>query len=68
VGLLRLLALWRLFSGARSGGPYGRRYGAPRGYGGGRVRVVGCAPGCLLTSLLLSVALTVLVNVLIRLL
>ena len=34
---------------------------------GGRVRVVGCSPGCLLVSLLLSAVLTILVNVIVRL-
>jgi len=34
---------------------------------GGRVRVYGCSPGCLLLSLAVSV-LTILINVLIRLL
>jgi hypothetical protein len=41
--------------------------GGQRSYGGGRVRVIGCAPGCLVTSLLLSLALTILINVAIRL-
>jgi hypothetical protein len=40
--------------------------GGRRRFGSGRVRVVGCAPGCLVTSLLLSLALTIIVNVLIR--
>lgn len=39
----------------------------PRKYGGGRVQVYGCSPGCLLVSLLLSLFLTLVVNVLIRL-
>jgi hypothetical protein len=34
---------------------------------GGRIRVYGCSPGCLLVSLLVSVALTIVINVLIRL-
>ena len=34
---------------------------------GGRVRVYGCSPGCLLLSLAVSGFLTILVNVLIRL-
>ena len=38
-----------------------------RSYRGGRVRVYGCSPGCLLLSLAASVLLTVLLNVLIRL-
>ena len=37
-----------------------------RTFGGGRVRVYGCAPGCLLVSLAVSVVLTILVNLLIR--
>ncbi|MFL5970840.1 MAG: hypothetical protein ACJ750_00425 [Gaiellaceae bacterium] len=39
----------------------------PSGSPDGRVRVYGCAPGCLVVSLLVSVVLTILVNVLIRL-
>jgi hypothetical protein len=35
-------------------------------YAGGRVRVYGCSPGCLLASLLLSAFLTLLVNLLLR--
>ena len=42
------------------------RIPAGRGYGGGRVRVYGCSPGCLLLSLGLSVLLTILLNLLIR--
>ena len=73
---LRFLALRRMLSGRRhssygsrrsspywSGGGFGRR----RHQRGGQVRVVGCAPGCLMTSLLLSIGLTILINVLIRL-
>jgi hypothetical protein len=37
------------------------------GYAGGRVRVYGCSPRCLLISLLLSVILTLLLYLLIRL-
>ena len=37
-----------------------------RGFGGGRVRVYGCSPGCLLLSLGLSLLLTILLNLLIR--
>lgn len=40
---------------------------APKMPSGGRVRVYGCSPGCLLLSLAVSVVLTILVNVLIRL-
>jgi hypothetical protein len=39
----------------------------PKSLSGGRVRVYGCSPGCLLLSLAVSVLLTILVNVLIRL-
>ena len=41
------------------GGPFG-----PRGFAGGRVRVYGCSPGCLLTSLIVSILLTLLLNLL----
>jgi len=34
----------------------------PREYKGGRVRVYGCSPGCLLVSIAISVVLTPLVN------
>jgi len=34
----------------------------PREYKGGRVRVYGCSPGCLLVSIAISVVLTLLVN------
>jgi hypothetical protein len=37
-----------------------------RRYGGGRVRVYGCSPGCLLASLLLSAFLTLVINLLLR--
>ena len=40
---------------------------APKIPSGGRVRVYGCSPGCLLLSLAVSIVLTILVNVLIRL-
>ena len=38
----------------------------PRELRGGRVRVYGCSPGCLLWSIALSVGLTILLNLLIR--
>jgi hypothetical protein len=41
--------------------------GGQRSYRGGRVRVIGRGPGCLVTSLVLSLALTILINVAIRL-
>ncbi len=45
--------------------PRGNAFGG-RAYAGGRVRVYGCSPGCLVASLVLSLFLTVLVNLLIR--
>lgn len=39
---------------------------SPREYRGGRVKVYGCSPGCLVVSLLVSAVLTILVNLLIR--
>ena len=39
---------------------------SPKELRGGRVKVYGCAPGCLLASLAVSVLLTILVNLLIR--
>lgn len=39
-----------------------------RSYRGGRLRVYGCAPGCLVVSIVVSVLLTILVNLLIRVL
>jgi len=38
----------------------------PRDVAGGRVRVWGCSPGCLLLSVLVSIVLTVLLNLLLR--
>ncbi|HUG13825.1 MAG TPA: hypothetical protein VMM78_02310 [Thermomicrobiales bacterium] len=43
------------------------RFFGPRSFGGGRVQVFGCSPGCLLLSLMVSIVLTVLLNVAIRL-
>ena len=37
-----------------------------RSYGGGRVRVYGCSPGCLVISLVLSLFLTLVLNLLLR--
>jgi hypothetical protein len=34
----------------------------PREFKGGRVKVYGCSPGCLLVSIVLSVFLTLVVN------
>ena len=47
------------YGGPGSGGAFG-----PRTFAGGRVRVYGCSPGCLLTSLLVSIFLTLLLNML----
>ena len=54
------------------GNPFGRREGiggalfGPRSFGGGRVQVYGCSPGCiilsLVVSLILSIVLTLLLN------
>jgi hypothetical protein len=41
---------------------------SPREYKGGRVKVYGCSPGCLLVSLAVSVLLTLAVNGCIRVL
>jgi hypothetical protein len=38
----------------------------PREFRGGRVKVYGCSPGCLLVSLALSIFLTLAVNACIR--
>ena len=37
-----------------------------RDLAGGRVRVYGCSPGCLVMSLLVSIVLTVLINLILR--
>jgi hypothetical protein len=37
-----------------------------RSYRGGRVKVYGCSPGCLLVSLGVSLVLTIVLNLLIR--
>ena len=44
----------------------GRDWFGSRSYRGGRVRVYGCSPGCLIASILLSVFLTLAINLLIR--
>jgi hypothetical protein len=38
----------------------------PKTCRGGRVRVYGCSPGCLVVSLLVSLGLTILLNLLVR--
>ena len=47
------------------GAPFGERdpFG-PRTFAGGRVRLYGCSPGCLLASVLVSLILTLLLNAL----
>ncbi len=45
------------YGGSRAGDAFD-----PRTFAGGRVRVYGCSPGCLLTSLLVSIFLTLLLN------
>ncbi len=45
------------------GGPVPGDAFGPKTFAGGRVRVYGCSPGCLLTSLLVSLFLTLLLNV-----
>ena len=46
------------------GGPPPSPFGPPREFAGGRVRVYGCSPGCLIASLVVSLVLTLLLNVL----
>jgi hypothetical protein len=43
--------------GGEGGGPF-----APHTFGGGRVRVYGCSPGCLIVSVIVSLILTLLLN------
>lgn len=45
-----------------TGAPLGGGPFAPRTFGGGRVRVYGCSPGCLLISVVVSLILTLLLN------
>lgn len=42
------------------------RFFGSRSFGGGRVQVFGCSPGCLLLSLLVSIILTIGLNLLLR--
>ena len=53
-------------AGQPGGSPFGGGFGgglfAPRSFGGGRVQVFGCSPGCLIISLIASVILTLLLN------
>ena len=46
------------------GGPSLSPFGTPREFAGGRVRVYGCSPGCLIASLLVSLFLTLILNAL----
>lgn len=52
--------------GGEFGAPFGGGSGpfGPRSFAGGRVRVYGCSPGCLIASLLVSLVLTLLLNAL----
>ena len=43
-------------------GPTYSPFGPPREFAGGRVRVYGCSPGCLIASLVVSIILTLLLN------
>jgi hypothetical protein len=43
-------------------GPPLSPFGPPREFAGGRVRVYGCSPGCLIASLLVSLFLTLVLN------
>lgn len=57
--------------GSRPGGiPFGGGPGGmfePRSFGGGRVQVFGCSPGCLVLSLVVSVVLSVVLTLLLNL-
>jgi hypothetical protein len=50
------------------GGRMGSFLFGPREFAGGRVRVYGCSPGCIVVSLVVSVLLSVLLTVLLNLL
>ena len=47
---------------AGTGGPHSTDPFGPRTFAGGRVRVYGCSPGCLIASLVISLILTLLLN------
>lgn len=49
--------------GGLFGGDAGGMFGS-RSFGGGRIKVVGCSPGCLALSLIVSILLTLLLNAL----
>lgn len=56
--------------GWESGPPYGERgrsalFG-PQAFGGGRVRVYGCSPGCLLISVAVSIIVSILLTLLLN--
>jgi hypothetical protein len=44
----------------------GRHMFQPKTFRGGRVRVYGCSPGCLVLSLTVSIVVTLVINLLIR--
>jgi hypothetical protein len=54
------------YAGQPGGSPFGGGRGGsffePRSFGGGRIQVFGCSPGCLIISLIASVILTLLLN------
>jgi hypothetical protein len=54
------------------GDPFGGRVDqnspfGPRSFGGGRVQVYGCSPGCIIVSIVVSVVLSVLLTLLLNL-
>lgn len=53
----------RFGGGPFGAGAFGSMFG-PRSFGGGRVRVWGCSPGCLIVSLMVSLVLTLVLNLL----
>lgn len=56
--------------GPGGGMPFGGGPGGmfePRSFGGGRVQVFGCSPGCLILSLVVSVVLSVVLTLLLNL-
>jgi hypothetical protein len=52
--------------GYSSGTPSNRGFFGSRELGGGRVRVYGCSPGCLITSLLVSIVLSLVLTLLLN--
>jgi hypothetical protein len=60
------------YSGWQAGGPFREPEGVggwlfgPRSFGGGRVQVYGCSPGCIVLSLIVSLVLSILLTVLVN--